>query len=423
MLLFLFTKVSCLPLVSDFTEPALVEKLGINNEQAKTIQGLNSELIYIHGLLQKYILTQFTTALVCKKILDKQIDNLPQADMSYLLNFLKNYQDVKSVGMQKGGMNLWNIASTTAYVGSFFSGWDKNLTIPGDQQEVTRTTPSQSAYQVALEDPSIRVFSTGIMSSSIEDLRELVQNVSRPTGQTSISGIIQTIDDKSWLPSSGKTEVENFIKIWNTGYSSVSKQAIDTCADLIEELNKKGIFQNYRYLDSELDVIESIDEAKYQFKQEQEQETKINEENKVPPQPQTDDGSWTSYYNSIRDYIPSFTITQTTKATDQQIIKRSQPQDYFDPTTKERFSRNIASAGKLFCISSYNLKIVLTDDSKIQIIGDKIPYDFMEHSIDGLLYNINLEMKRTSKEDVSYLAIAKYFRKIDYIANNIKTNR
>ena len=403
MLLFLFLKVSCLPLVPDFTDPALVEKLGITNEQAKNVQGFNSELIYTHGLLQKYILNQYSTASVCKNLLDEQIDNLPQADMSQLLNFLQNYKDVKSEGMQTGGMNLWKIAGAVTSIAGLWSGsLDKSTSMRNNTQEVTTTTPSfPTVYQVAHEDPSIRVFSTGVISKKPEEITAQFKNISESITSGNLSGIIQSYDESQSgitqiFAELGRDRTIRLLNDFNSKFSRVSKGATDTCIDLMSQMYQAGIFDNWRYSNSELEIIEQIYDAQNKFRQQQDDNVNNEEEGG-----EESTCEW-SKDSPVNDDIPSMSNEKPS----QQLTKK-QPQDFYDEETKLKFADDLRQVSQLYCINGFRVTIKLTDDNQIQIIGDKVPYHFMAESIDSLQYNLKIAMSKMTRDprNIAYLLL------------------
>lgn len=410
MLVLLLTKTSCLPLVPDFTEPTLVDKLGINNEQAKMIQNLNSELIYIHGLLQKTIITEYVTSSVCKEIIDNTIDSLPQTDISNLLDFIRNYHKTKSEGIQTGGqINKF----LKIYIFIFFLS----------------CINSTANLNLALIDPSKKRYSSGIIKYSPNEFTdELVMQSRMTSGPISSSGIVAAYDkeiDKEVNTMYGKlmqflqiaqrkngSEVlQEFATEFNQRSNNFSKEVESNCLELMVKSNQYGIFSEF----TDIDTIEETENKIAELNNEVERE--INNIKEEVTQDITGIAVSTAaaaYSDPVSTTVTIgtfigrlginmynyLTVTNSIVKEKKQLLQQQktvvQQAETIAPITREekiQFEHKIYEFSRVYCSLGYNLKIV-TDENTIKVDGDKVPYISMINLIVTLNDNLQLQITK-----------------------------
>jgi hypothetical protein len=408
MLEILLTKTSCLPLVPDFTAPDLVEKLGINNEQATIIQNLNSELIYIHGLLQKLILCEYVTSSIAKEMIDNTISSLPQTDISNLLEFIKNYNDSKLDGIQTGGQ-----AETLVKFFIFLLFFT--------------CISSTSDINFDLVDPMRKTYSTGIVNYSPDQFTdELFLKPRITSGPVKVSGIIAEYDkevDKEVRslygkisqflqlsqPARGLEVLQEIATEFNKRSDNFSEQATKGCLELMVKCNDNKVFSQWTDIDS-------IDETQKKIQ-------KLNEEvaeqvNNIQTEmtqdvtalamstaaatvldPTTSLISVASYVSSLGvDLYRYLSVTNSLAEEKKKILEEQktviQQAEQTGPISileKTDFESKIYEFSRAYCSLGYNLKVVVENDT-IKVDGDKVPYISMINLITTLDGNLQLQI-------------------------------
>lgn len=408
MLAILLTKTSCLPLVPDFTVPDVVNKLGITNEQASMIQNLNSELIYIHGLLQKTIITDYITSSISKEMIDNSIELLPQTDMSGLLEFINNYQQEKLNGIQTGGQqhHLLKFIIFLLFLVCINSTSDIDLT---------------------LVDPTKKTYSTGIVNYSPDEFTdELVLQKRISSGPVSISGIIASYDkevDKELQTLYGKIKqllqvgeretgieiMQQFANEFNRRSDYFSEQAIKGCLELMVKANNNKVFNQWTDIDS-------IDETQKKVQKLNEEVTKqtnaISEEMSQDIKGIALSAATAAFVDpassiiSVGTYIGSLgvdiyrylSVTNSIVEEKKQLLQQQktvvQQAETLGPISRQEkidFEYKIYEFSKAYCSLGYNLKIIVENET-IKVDGDKVPYLSMINLIATLDSNLQLQI-------------------------------
>jgi len=386
MLLFLLTKVSCIPLVPDFTQPAVKETLGINNEQAKTIQNLNSELIYIHGLVQKVIIGKYVVSSICKQMFDETIDSLPQseADMSDLLNFITNYNDVKSEEIQTGGNPIKKLIKVMVL--SLFS-----------------FCAESASNEIALFDPSKTTPDLGIVTYSPQDFQQY-QPIS--SGPIDIGNIVSTYDREtntlfnyasSFLTGKGYNAnalLQDFSKDWNKLSKNISYQIESSCIDLMQKSYDNGVFAKWKNIDTSKETQDKINDAPKQI-------SDVFENAKNSPFANTasmkdDPQSTSSIIVDAANYVVNF------------FYNIGDTNNGMEDKTQPVVADMLYEYTRLYCSTGYNLRINVTDDT-IQVLGGKVPYDKIQKLISQLNGNLESQISNlkssSTKDDLIIYAL------------------
>jgi hypothetical protein len=419
MLTFLLVKTSCLPIVPDFTVPTVVEKLNITNEEAKIIQNFNSQLIHVHGLLQKLIITEYVSSSIVKEMIDDEIEALPQSDMSYLLDFIKNYQENKSNTQQKGGQPwmLFRILLTiivTACVG------------------IANTN-------LQLVDPESKTYSSSVAVYTPDQFTEELQSQPRSTsGPIEISGIIAAYDRQSeqalqqFIPKltqflqltkrqNGLEVLQDFTTDYNRRSDAISREIESRCLELMVKAKENGIFSEW----TDIDTIEDTERKIQQLSDAT--ETQINTISEdiskdltgiastaattaatvvtgtLVENPLTTAITFSSYISSLGVNLYNYiSVTNSLVKEKKQLLEKQktvvqQAQSVGAITSREEkqsFELKIYEFASLYCSAGYNLKIKATANT-IQVYGDKVPYVAMINLINALNDNLQLQITKS----------------------------
>ena len=409
MLTILLAKTSCMPLVPNFTDPNIVKKLGITSEQASMIEKFNSELVYIHGLLQKSIITDYVSSSISKEMIDRTIDSLPQTDMSNLLEFIENYNNTKSDGIQTGGQ-----------INVFVKGIIFLLFLI--------CINSTSDVNLALVDPSKKTYSSGIAKYSPDEFtNELVTQSRISSGPIQSSGIVAAYDreiDKELKTVYGKLKqflqlaerkkgseiLQEYAIDFNKRSSYFSKQVEDNCLDLMVKCKDNGVFNEF----TDMDTIEQTEKKITELSNETDKQiNNITEDSMkdltglaitaatatLSGDPITTGltmGAFVSrlgvnFYEYLS--VTNALVKEKQRITDEQksVIQQAESLMPISKEDKIEFEQKIYEFSRIYCSLGYNLKIVTTDDT-IRIDGDKVPYISMINLITTLHDNLQLQI-------------------------------
>jgi hypothetical protein len=414
MLTILLAKTSCLPLVPDFTAPDVVEKLGLNNEQSTLIQNFNGQLIHIQGLLQKLIITEYVTSSIFKEMIDDEIDSLPQSDMSYLEEFIKNYQDNKSDIIQKGGQGEMYIRIILyAIFSACIVAANNNL---------------------ALVEPRSKTYSTGVVSYSPEQFtEELIMQTRTTSGPLEISGVIAEYDREigeeiqtmygkltQFLQivkrKNGKEVLQEFIKDFNQRAESFTAQAENTCLQLMVKSKENDVFSQW----TDIDTIEETEKKIIELNNEVEKQVSVITEDisrdvsgiaattvSAPfDNPATTAISMASHISSLGLNMYNYlSVTNSLVKEKKQLIQQQktvmQQAESLSLVSKDEkieFEYKIYEFSRIYCQLGYFFKIS-ADDNMISVYGDRVPYLQMINLVISLNDNLQLQITKLATSD------------------------
>ena len=423
MLTLLLAKTSCLPIVPDFTAPAVVEKLNITNEEATFIQNFNSQLIHVHGLLQKLIITEYVSSSIVKEMIDNEIETLPQSDMSYLLDFIKNYQENKSNIQQKGGQQIMLFRIL--------------LTI------ILTSCVSLANTNLQLIDPESKSYSSSVSVYTPDQFTEELQLQPRSTsGPIQISGVLAEYDRQieeelqQFIPKltqflqltkrqNGLQVLQEFTRDYNRRSDALSREIESRCLELMVKAKENDIFSEWTDIDTIEETQRKIDELTNDTeKQKQTISEDISKDltglastavTAVVDNPVTTAITFSSYISSLGVNLYNYlSVTNALAKEKKQLLEKQQTVVQQGEAVgaitsreeKQNFELKIYEFASLYCSAGYNLKITATANT-IQIYGDKVPYIEMINLINALNDNLQLQitkiMSSSSRTTISAL--------------------
>lgn len=411
----LLTKTSCLPIIPDFTNEDIINILKIEEGTATTIQNFNEQLILIHGIVQKYCIQQYIVGSILKKLMDDIVESLPETNIENLLEFIKNYDELKTSNL-KGGNPFKEIARFIKTIVYFLF----LLCI------VSSTTENEKAIlDLTLVDPKNNQYSLGILNYTPEQFTRILMEIEPMTSlEMKLNNIISKYDDsinrelktvigkiKSIIstPEFGNLRLESFLGSLNEELRFFSREVEKTCISLMSDAKEKGIFENYA-------LIDSIDETKEKLEHIDDEIEKSTTEIKkgiigsvsgVAVSLANSDTLGTAAYLTstvgyLYDYVSDLSKSKVSKKQvlqeQKSLIEATQPSG-FKPTKTERleFESKLFVFSQLYCSMGFNLQIGLQNDT-IQIIGDKVPYMAMINLITTLEQNLSIEIDKLSSQ-------------------------
>ena len=415
MLIILLAKTSCLPLVPDFTAPNVVEKLGLNNEQSLLIQNFNGQLIQIHGMLQRFIITQYISSSILKQLIDNEIDSLPHTDMSFLEEFIQNYNDNKEGIIQKGGQ-IEMLSRLFLYL-------------------LFCSCLSLASNNLAIIDPNSKTYSTGVVVYSPEEFtEELIIQPRTSSGPIGIEGIIAEYDTKvnremqtfygkltNFLQlvkkKNGEEVLQEYIRDFNQRSENFTTQIEKSCLELMVKSKDYNVFSQW----TDIDTIEETEEKIIELSKTVEKQvsdisqdvsrdlTGIAATTVTAPfeNPVTTAISMTSYISSLGVNLYNYLsvtnslVKEKKKIIEQQqsVIQQAKTSMSVSKEDKIAFEYKIYEFSRIYCQLGYYLKIS-AKDNKINVYGDKVPYPAMVNLIISLNDNLQLQITKltTSSE-------------------------
>jgi len=415
MLPLLLTKLSCLPLVPEFTEVK-----GLTREQATMVQELNAQLIYAHGITQKYITQQYFVLVCIQKMMKEVISNIPETDMTHLLDYIRNYNELKhdKRNFQKGGLpnpfmkSLVYLFSIVSLFAPSASASDPNTAVSfaGLPDDFTRGIIhfNKDTFQKELEQLSAT-------QSDETDINTMVATVDAETNEKlkTIFGFISNILATS---ATGRQQLEKIISDFNEDIHDIAMNATETCKSLMSLASQNGIFDSEHFTS-----IKEINEVKEQIESVEEELKKRQDTQKISTVSNFLKGTFTTIvapftgdfatsiiniYDGV-DFIYEF--FDNTDDTPEQKAIAALHQKRKSLTYKENmaFNENLYQLSRLYCLNSYNLKIRLNSTfNTIELIGDKISYIEMISFITTVEKNIADKINKLSGDNTDFVKLA-----------------
>lgn len=412
-LLILLTKISCLPIIADFSQEQIYNSIQITQEQSKIIQGFNQQLIYIHGMVEKFCVQQYIILSMLKKIIDDTIINLiddTQTEYtSNLVDFIKNYEDTQpKVGGAKDN-----------YL------WLNKLLIFFLLITLSSSIPDKASAELSLTDtyinPETKLY--GIASYTPEQLTQQFTNKDPSTsGEISVNNMLVKYDNKIkkqlntiygkikslYLDvSDGSSKLETIIDSFNEDARDFSRQVENTCFELMKQANAEGIFKKWNSIDNIAETEEKIQEIENIVKQQSEniKEDAFSDVTNLAISTATGD------INSMVYFVASLgsNLWDYTRVAEDSDKKKKQALKTQAITSQlEKVNENIITAtdmveleNKLFiysqfyCSYGYNLQIKLNNNN-IDIVGDVVSYMEIVELITTLDRNLAIKITELS---------------------------
>ncbi len=389
MLPILLTKLSCLPLVPDFTEVK-----GLSKEQAIMVQELNAQLIYAHGITQKYITQQYFVLVCIQKMMKEVISNIPETDMTHLLDYIRNYNELKhdKRNFQKGGLPN-PFMKSLVYLFSIVSLFAPSAA-SSDLSTAVSLTGQPADFQRGIihfnKDTFIKeVDQLSRIQSDEIDINTMVATVdaAKIAELKTLGGFISSLITSA--PATGRQQLEEIISNLNEDSYHITKNITNTCMSLMGLASQNGIFDSKKFMS-----IKKIDEVKKDLES-------------IP------EVTWQSTCNDKICQVGNFLkdayklIANTDDTHEQQAIAAPQESKSLTYEEKEAFKGNLYQLSRVYCLNSYNLNFRLNSTSNtIELVGDKIPYNDMFNFIETVEKNIEVQISKLSGDNTDYLKLA-----------------
>jgi len=424
-LLIILTKTSSIPVIPDYSESEVYTGLGISSDQAKLIQESNQMLLLLQTYIEKYCVQQYTLSAYIKKTMDEIVSQIPETDMSNLVDFITNYNSDPNKP-QMGGTIPINVLISLVLKFLFIL----LVVLPYNLGEtsISKTAIVETTIdKTSIRNPTLKFsdkseqYQKGIIYFNEEKfVSELFQKPEITSGEVNLNNMVVQYDAKvkeqvsgfigsivSYFKTSedGQMVLQNMIQSFNTESRKFSRSVEGSCIDLMIMSKDKGVFNDWRDMDSLKETTDKIqnvtDAVKTQNAQMQSgiYDKTVGAIISGVAVPFTGDYVTPASYvadlgGDLWEYIKSTkNVIKETKA----IIAENPPSQVttLSETEKKQIEAKIFTFSKLYCSFGYNLQLEL-QGTNITVIGDKIEYLWMVELIDTLESNLKFQITQAS---------------------------
>lgn len=426
LLLIVLTKTTMIPFIEDYKK--INNDLVLTEEQASSIQDSNEILLILHNLIQKYCIQQFALGSIMKREMDNIILSSPEIEDVKSIGDLMNYIDNFKEQSQNGGVNI---------NGNFLNLLGKLilftfLITPVTKSEsdvITFEKKSDNKNQLVLNGNNlIQSFNPEIVDVSLEDFSQSLQENSfiKTKRPTSVNNMIVKYDNdiekqktqvvSNFLsffstPQTGIELLNDIIDKFNSDSSVFSQGAEGICLELMDKANEKGVFSNFMDFNTKAETEQKIEDAEIAVKKQNSEAKEQTINNALAPvvasvATYAFTGDYAEALNQAAPYIASLgsslydSLTNTKNIEEQkkEIISKNQPTTTaLTPSQKIELENKIYHFSKVYCSYGYNLQLQLDETgTNIDVIGDKIEYNWILNVIALLENNIDFKIKYAS---------------------------
>jgi hypothetical protein len=246
LLLELSAKTTLIPFILDYTKPEIYNKLQITLEEATEIQNVNKQLITFHKLMLQFCMQQYVFTSITKQLYDDIIKQIPEGNMDYLINFIKNYEE----GMQK--------MQTGGGFGQLFQIITGALLLITNITTFTAAEPSMDMVTSTFYEQSAEDFSEGRAMmvplaaqdalSTRYDLSQAINVRSEMYKKESWYGAVTEFAESKGLPvGQAQREIDNGIQKLDKLLSDFSDQGIRSCNMLARDIFNSEYYKEGMY--------------------------------------------------------------------------------------------------------------------------------------------------------------------------------
>lgn len=424
LLLLMLTKTTMIPFIEDYR--AINSDLGLTEEQSVSVQESNIALITLHKMLQQYCIQQFSLGSMMKAEMDNIIISCPEIkDIQSIDNLLNYIENFKTTQLQNGGMDFNK--SLLKFLGTLILFTILISSVTPSEIISQQLSESSGVLQLVLnENNVIQPYNKQMIDYSLQSYSQELQKKDyvKSRESTNINNIVVRYDKdiekrKNQLVTqfltlfqtqqSGIEFLQEIIDKFNSGLLDFSNGVEIACLDLMDKANGHGVFQHYKDFDSLDETSKKIDDIK-------ESVGKYNSElteQTIGSTVGTIASSALSialtgdYSQALQEAVPymlslgsslydSLTNTKTiSEETKKFLTEQQESSTQLTIQQKINLENKIYQFSKLYCSFGYNLQIQL-DGTNINVIGDKIEYEWILNVIALLENNIDLKITKSS---------------------------
>ena len=420
-LLIILTKTSSISVIPDYSESKVYTELGITSDQAKLIQESNQMLLQLQIYIEKYCVQQYTLFAYIKKTMDEIVSQIPETDMSYLVDFITNYNsdpNKPQMGGKKPIDILIPLVLKLVFLLLVILPYGLGETA-NEKQSITTT--AKSSLKLISSDKSEQ-YQKGIISFPEEQfVKDLFQKPEITSGEVNLNNMVVQYDAKvkeelstfigsiiSFVKGStnGQEVLKEIVQSFNTETRNFSRSVEASCFDLMNMARDKEVFKDWRDMDSLKETSDKIQQITVAVEN-QNANIKFDMYDKTVgaiitgvAAPLTGDfatpaafvadlgGDLWNYIKSTKIAIKENKAIVAEKPVSSQVALLSE-------TEKKLLEAKIFTFSKLYCSFGYNLQLEL-QGTNVTVIGDKIEYLWMIELIDTLKSNLKFQITQAS---------------------------
>ena len=420
-LLIILTKTSSISVIPDYSESKVYTELGITSDQAKLIQESNQMLLQLQIYIEKYCVQQYTLFAYIKKTMDEIVSQIPETDMSYLVDFITNYNsdpNKPQMGGKKPIDILIPLVLKLVFLLLVILPYGLGETA-NEKQSITTT--AKSSLKLITSDKSEQ-YQKGIISFPEEQfVKDLFQKPEITSGEVNLNNMVVQYDAKvkeelstfigsiiSFVKGStnGQEVLKEIVQSFNTETRNFSRSVEASCFDLMNMARDKEVFKDWRDMDSLKETSDKIQQITVAVEN-QNANIKFDMYDKTVgaiitgvAAPLTGDfatpaafvadlgGDLWNYIKSTKIAIKENKAIVAEKPVSSQVALLSE-------TEKKLLEAKIFTFSKLYCSFGYNLQLEL-QGTNVTVIGDKIEYLWMIELIDTLKSNLKFQITQAS---------------------------
>ena len=425
LLLIILTKTTMIPFIQDYTN--ISNNLGLTQAQSSSIQETNALLLVLHKMIQKYCIQQFALGSMMKSEMDNIILSAPEIEdiqsIDDMINYMENFKNTPQT--QTGGVNITGKFLTLIGKIILFTFLITPISV---SEVISSEKTSDNQIQLVLNGKNlIQPYNPQIVDISLEDFSQSLQEKSfiKSRRSSSVNNMIVKYDDdiekqKTRLlnqflsvfstPQSGIDVLKDIIDKFNSGLADFSQGAEGICLELMDKANDKGVFghfMDFDTMDKTNQKIADIEIAVNKYNSEITQQTLTSSVATFATSVGTFalTGDYTEAMNQAAPYILSLGSSLIDSLTNTQNIEKEQKEFLSEkqislspeltPTQKIELENKIYHFSKVYCSYGYNLQLQL-NGTDIDVIGDKIEYNWILNVIALLENNIDLKITKSS---------------------------
>lgn len=418
MLTLLLTKLTLIPIIPDFTKEEVMAVTKMSEEQSRMVQSYNEQFIAIQNTVQQLFIQQFATNSILTNLINSAVDELPETDMTYLLNFINNKQTANLTG----GQPVTNPHSFVKFIVYLF--------LILCLMSSSSSTDSIELTSTALIDPKKKSYSTIVVKSDLDQFtKELIALKNKQSDPTNVNNIITKYDAKMTqematflgkimslysTPEMGEQVLSKIVDEFNTEFRAFSRETEKTCIELMIEAKKNRIFDQFTDMDTIKETRDKIEKIEILVK-----ETTDNNLEEIKKAaygviistatlPLTQD--WRTpvgYLAQLGTNIYEYLDDTKNELDEKELVLKEQKSMtdnieetgiILSETERLEFENKIFVFSKLYCSMGYDLHINYANNT-IQLVGAKVPHMEMVNLITTLEKNIKLQVTKTTPID------------------------
>lgn len=401
-LLMYLAKFSSVPITENYVK--LANELGISQKQSELLQKVNKQTILLQSLAEKYCIQQYTLGSISHNMLDQVINNAAQiADSNTIQDFMDFIQHGQESQLGGAGNIQFKMLAFFIFliicIASTNTG-DSEVGIALINTD-NKTPQPYNPKLMAIEPADFRksVSQRDFSQSEEIDLTNAIILYDKKL-QNTLSRQIMTIFSKQ---PDAMDIIKQYFDEFNQKSLEFSKQAEDSCKELMQIAYDKNIFKNWKSLDNIEETNEKLNEIREKAEEAAFERGTNMKNTLISIGLSTAVGDVAGIYSSVTSLfntgIDALTSTSEVEKETREVMRASKQQSMaltLTASEKEVLNDKLHTFSNIYCSNSFNLQIGF-NNGQIVVEGDKIDYKWMVQLIVVLEQNIQITASEIEK--------------------------